>query len=151
MTREFDLIVYGSTGFTGRLVAEYLAGAHAGADAPRWAMAGRSLPKLQEVRREIGAPDDIALITADSTDAASLRALCERTQVVITTVGPYQQHGSELVAACAATGTGYVDLCGEPAWMRQMIDRHHDEAQRTGARIVFSCGFDSIPFDQVGS
>src|SRR5437879_10454586 len=73
--------------------------------------------------------------------------MCERAAVIITTVGPYQHHGPELVAACAATGTGYVDLCGEPAWMRRMIDAHHEEAKRTGARIVFSCGFDSIPFD----
>src|SRR5258705_4276900 len=73
--------------------------------------------------------------------------MCERAAVIITTVGPYQLHGPELVAACAATGTAYVDLCGEPAWMRRMIDAHHEEAKRTGARIVFSCGFDSIPFD----
>lgn len=147
MAREFDLIVYGATGYTGRLVAEYLATAYRGEDWPRWAMAGRSQGKLEEVRGLIGAPADIPLLTADSADPASLRALCERTSVVITTVGPYQLHGSGLVAACAATGTAYVDLCGEPGWMRQMIDAHHQEAKRTGARIVFSCGFDSIPFD----
>jgi short subunit dehydrogenase-like uncharacterized protein len=141
--RDFDIIVFGATGFTGRLVAEYLA--HSGA--PRWAMAGRSATKLAEVRDLIGAPADTPLLTADSENPASLRALCERTQVVLTTVGPYQLYGSDLVAACAETGTAYVDLCGEPAWMRHMIDAHHATAQRSGARIVFSCGFDSIPFD----
>ena len=141
--RDFDIIVFGATGFTGRLVAEYLAQS----GAPRWAMAGRSATKLAEVRDLIGAPADTPLLTADSENPASLRALCERTQVVLTTVGPYQLYGSDLVAACAETGTAYVDLCGEPAWMRHMIDAHHATAQRSGARIVFSCGFDSIPFD----
>ena len=143
MARDFDIIVYGATGFTGRLVAEYLVAQ----GTSRWAMAGRSLTKLEEVRDLIGAPADTPLVTADADDPASLRALCERTTVVVTTVGPYQLYGSDLVAACAATGTAYVDLCGEPAWMRRMIDAHHAEATRTGARIVFSCGFDSIPFD----
>ena len=143
MAREFDIIVYGATGFTGRLVAEYLVQQAT----PRWAMAGRSLTKLQEVRDLIGAPADIPLITADAGDPASLAALAERTEVVLTTVGPYQLYGSDLVAACAATGTAYVDLCGEPAWMRHMIDAHEATAKASGARIVFSCGFDSIPFD----
>ena len=143
MAREFDIIVYGATGFTGQLVAEYLAAT----GASRWAMAGRSLAKLATVRDPIGAPADTPLVVADAGDVASLRRMCESTAVVLTTVGPYQLYGSDLVAACAATGTGYVDLCGEPAWMRGMIDAHHEEAQRTGARIVFSCGFDSIPFD----
>ena len=143
MAREFDIIVYGATGFTGRLVAEYLVQS----DARRWAMAGRSLTKLQEVRDLIGAPADTPLVTANADDPASLRALCERTTVVLTTVGPYQLYGNDLVAACADSGTAYVDLCGEPAWMREMIDKHHARAQATGARIMFSCGFDSIPFD----
>ena len=146
-TREFDIIVYGATGFTGRLVAEYLAGTYAGQAHPRWAMAGRSLTKLEEVRDLIGAPADTPLITANADDPASLRAMCARGTVVITTVGPYQLYGSDLVAACVETGTAYVDLCGEPGWMREMIDKHHAQAQQTGARIVFSCGFDSIPFD----
>ncbi len=145
MPREFDVIVYGASGFTGRLVAEYLALTYP--QGLNWAMAGRSLTRLQEVRAEMGVPDSVALLTANADDPASLRAMCERATVVITTVGPYQLYGSELVAACVATGTAYVDLCGEPAWMREMIDRHHAEAQRSGARIVFSCGFDSIPFD----
>ena len=143
MAREFDIIVYGATGFTGRLVAEYLIQTNT----PRWAMAGRSLTKLQEVAGEIGAPADTPLIVANSDDPATLKALCLRTEVVISTVGPYQLYGNDLVAACAKTGTAYVDLCGEPAWMRHMIDAHHETAKHSGARIVFSCGFDSIPFD----
>ena len=118
-----------------------------GDDAPSWAIAGRSTDKLQKVRADIGAPDDLPLVRADAAEPASLYSMCERAAVIIAAVGPYQLHGSELVAACAATGTTYVDLCGEPAWMRRMIDAHHEEAKRTGARIVFSCGFDSIPFD----
>ncbi len=110
-------------------------------------MAGRSAGKLAEVRDLIGAPADTPLIVADASDPASLRAMALRTSVILTTVGPYQLYGSDLVAACVETGTGYVDLCGEPAWMREMIDAHEATAKRTGARVVFSCGFDSIPFD----
>ncbi|WP_066549012.1 MULTISPECIES: saccharopine dehydrogenase family protein [unclassified Sphingomonas] len=143
---EFDIIVYGATGFTGRLVAEYLAREY-GDGSLRWAMAGRSLTKLQEVRDEIGAPADIPLLTANADDPASLAQMVARATVLLTTVGPYQLYGNDLVAACAAAGTAYVDLCGEPAWMRHMIDRHAATAQASGARIVFSCGFDSIPFD----
>ncbi|RZM11233.1 MAG: saccharopine dehydrogenase, partial [Sphingomonas sp.] len=145
--RDFDLIVYGATGFTGRLVAEYLVRTYPGGDAPRWAMAGRSLAKLEEVRDLIGARSDLPLVVADADDPASLDAMVARTEAVVTTVGPYQLYGSALVAACVAAGTAYLDLCGEPAWMRQMIDAHEAEAKAAGARIVFSCGFDSIPFD----
>jgi short subunit dehydrogenase-like uncharacterized protein len=145
--REFDIIVYGATGFTGRLVAEYLVRRSVEADAARWAMAGRSHAKLEEVRASVEAPSSVPLVTADAADSAALRAMAERTRVVISTVGPYQLYGSPLVEACVATGTSYVDLCGEPAWMRDMIDAHQAAAQASGARIVFSCGFDSIPFD----
>jgi len=141
---EFDIIVYGATGFTGRLVAEYLSNRIA---PDRWAMAGRSATKLAEVRDVVGAPSAVALIVADAADAVSLQAMVARARVVLTTVGPYQLYGNELVAACAAAGTDYVDLCGEPAWMRHMIDAHDSAAKASGARIVFSCGFDSIPFD----
>lgn len=147
-TRDLDIIVYGATGFTGRLVAEYLAHHYKGRkDAPKWAMAGRSIAKLAEVRDLIGAGEETPLIVADASDPASLDKMAASTQVVLTTVGPYQLYGSELVAACVRAGTAYADLCGEPGWMREMIDAHQDAAKASGARITFSCGFDSIPFD----
>lgn len=149
MNKEFDIVVHGATGFTDRLVVEYLMARYpqgAGATV-RWAMGGRSAAKLATVRDEIGAPTDTPLVVTDGTDAASLKALTDRTRLVLTTVGPYQLYGNELVAACAASGTDYVDLCGEPVWMRDMIDAHEAQAKASGARIVFSCGFDSIPFD----
>ena len=142
-SREFDVIVYGATGYTGRLVAEYLKD-KAGL---KWAMAGRSEDKLAEVRDLIGAAAYTPLIVADASSAASLDDMVKRAKVVLTTVGPYQLYGNELVAACVANGTDYTDLCGEPAWMRQKIDQHDDAAKASGARIVFSAGFDSIPFD----
>ncbi len=145
---EFDIIVYGATGYTGRLVAEYLSN-HYGSrdDGPKWAMAGRSQDKLESVRDEIGAPADTPLVVADIDDPASLNAMCERTKVVLTTVGPYTNYGEPLVKACAATGTDYADLSGEPAWMYQMIGKYGEAARASGARICFSSGFDSIPFD----
>jgi short subunit dehydrogenase-like uncharacterized protein len=146
--REFDIVVYGATGYTGRLVAEHFVreyGSEPGA--PKWAMAGRSKDKLAEVRDAIGAPADTPLVIADASDPGSLDAMCHRARVILTTVGPYQLYGSELVAACARAGTDYADLCGEPAWMREMIDAHHEQAKASGARIAFSSGFDSIPFD----
>ncbi len=146
--RPFDIVVYGATGYTGRLVAEYLA-SHYGSrtDGPRWAMAGRSAGKLADVRDLIGVPADTPLIVADAEDSASLAAMAEQTRVVLTTVGPYQLYGEPVLAACVAAGTDYADLCGEPAWMREMIDRYHADAKASGARISFSSGFDSIPFD----
>jgi len=141
--REFDIIVYGATGYTGRLVAEYLTRK----SGLKWAMAGRSAGKLTEVRDLIGAPADTPFVIADAADPASLDAMTKRTKVVLTTVGPYQLYGNELVAACVANGTDYTDLCGEPAWMRQKIDQHDAAAKASGSRIVFSAGFDSIPFD----
>jgi short subunit dehydrogenase-like uncharacterized protein len=144
---EYDLVVYGATGFTGRLVAEHLATRYGAGGPLRWALAGRSLEKLTDVRRSIGLPEDFPLIVADAEDSSSLQQLVEKTRVCISTVGPYQLYGSPMVAACAAAGTDYIDLCGEPAWMRGMIDAHEETARSTGARIVFSCGFDSIPFE----
>jgi short subunit dehydrogenase-like uncharacterized protein len=144
---KFDIVVYGASGFTGQLVAEYLASRYAKDSELKWAMAGRSVEKLAGVRDAIGAPADIALLAADAADPASLQAMLDQTRSVITTVGPYQLYGSELVAACAASGTDYLDLCGEPLWMRQMIDAHEAAAKASGARILFSCGFDSIPFE----
>ncbi|MET4738809.1 short subunit dehydrogenase-like uncharacterized protein [Bradyrhizobium japonicum] len=144
---KFDIVVYGATGFTGQLVAEYLTQHYKSDHTLKWAMAGRSLGKLKSVRDAIGAPGNTPLIVADASDAASLKAMAEQTMSVITTVGPYQLYGEELLAACVATGTDYFDLCGEPIWMRQMIDKYEAAAKESGARIVFSCGFDSVPFE----
>ena len=146
-SKKFDIVVYGATGFTGQLVAEYLAARYKNDKDLKWAMAGRSLDKLKSVREAVGATADTPLIAADSSDAASLKAMVDQAKVVISTVGPYQFYGNELVAACAASGTDYIDLCGEPIWMRQMIDKHEAAAKASGARIVFSCGFDSVPFE----
>src|SRR6266478_3797952 len=121
---KFDIVVYGATGFTGQLVAEYLASHYRDDKQLKWAMAGRSMDKLKSVRDAIGAPADTPLIVADAGDGASLQAMIDQTRSVLTTVGPYQLYGSDLVAACAASGTDYLDLCGEPVWMRQMIDAH---------------------------
>jgi short subunit dehydrogenase-like uncharacterized protein len=146
-SNKLDIVVYGATGFTGQLVAEYLAHQYKNDGELKWAMAGRSLDKLKSVRDAIGAQSDTPLIVADASDAASLQAMVAGTRSVITTVGPYQYYGNELIAACAASGTDYLDLCGEPIWMRQMIDKHEPAAKASGARIVFSCGFDSVPFE----
>ncbi len=142
---QYDIVIYGATGFTGRLIAEYLVAKNG--HGLTWAMAGRSMDKLQAVRDEVGAADDTPLVVADAADPESLRAMVSSARCICTTVGPYQMYGSDLVAACAELGTDYVDLCGEPVWMHQMIAAHGDAAAASGARIVFSCGFDSIPFD----
>ena len=144
---RFDIVVYGATGFTGQLVAEYLATQYKADGNLKWAMAGRSKEKLASVRDAIGAPADTPLIVADASDPASLKAMVAQTKSVITTVGPYQLYGVELIAACVASGTDYLDLCGEPVWMAQMIDKHEAAAKASGARILFSCGFNSIPFE----
>jgi short subunit dehydrogenase-like uncharacterized protein len=144
---KFDIVVYGATGFTGQLVAEYLAAQYEGDANLKWAMAGRSKDKLASVRDAIGAPADTPLIVADAGDPASLKAMVGQTKSVISTVGPYQLYGTDLLAACVASGTDYFDLCGEPLWMREMIEKHGATAKSTGARIVFSCGFDSLPFE----
>ena len=145
--RAYDVIIYGASGFTGRLVAEHLLGTYGATGEIKWAMAGRSSRKLAEVRDLVGGSSNLPLITADASDPASLKAMAKSTKVIISTVGPYQLYGEGLVAACVATGTDYVDLCGEPAWMAAMIHKYGDAAKVSGARIVFSCGFDSIPFD----
>ncbi len=144
--RPYDVIVYGATGFTGRLVAEYIAASRKDGGM-RWAIAGRSRSKLEAVRAETGAPVDLPLVVADAADPASLAAMARSARTVISTVGPYRLYGEGLIAACVDAGTDYVDLCGEPAWMAAMIAKYQDRAKASGARIVFSCGFDSIPFD----
>jgi short subunit dehydrogenase-like uncharacterized protein len=146
--KDFDLVLFGATGFTGRLTAEYLAKKRPGL---RWALAGRSRDKLERVRGELAAIDpalsDLPLVVGDSLDPASVEAMVRRTRVVCTTVGPYDRYGGPLVAACAEHGVHYCDLTGEPQFIRAMIDAHHERAAATGARIVHCCGFDSIPSD----
>jgi short subunit dehydrogenase-like uncharacterized protein len=144
---EFDIIVYGATGYTGRLVAEYLAQRYGIGGDVKWAMGGRSAAKLAQVRDEMGAPQDTPLVVADANDPAELDAMVRRAKAIVTTVGPYQLYGDKLVAACAAAGTDYLDLCGEPNWMAHVIATHDAAAKASGARILHSCGFDSIPFE----
>jgi short subunit dehydrogenase-like uncharacterized protein len=137
--RDFDLVIFGATGFTGRLVAEHIA--RSPHDKPRWAIAGRNRDKLASLGF------DVPILVGDSNDRPSLDAIARQTKVVCTTAGPYAKYGSHLLAACVDAGTHYCDLTGEIQWLRRMIDAHHDRATQTGARIVNSCGFDSIPSD----
>ncbi|MFK7976057.1 MAG: trans-acting enoyl reductase family protein [Halioglobus sp.] len=146
-SRELGVIVYGATGYTGRLVCEYLNAQYGVGGSVTWAMAGRSHEKLEQVRDEMGISIDVPLIVADADSPETIDAMAQRGQVILTTVGPYQLYGDQLVRACAQFGTDYVDLCGEPAWMHEMIATYGEQAKASGARIVFSCGFDSIPFD----
>lgn len=143
--REFDIVLLGASGFTGRLTAEYLA--RAAPPGLRLALAGRRMETLERVRGELGAAGEIGLVRADVEDPGSLRELAERARVLITTVGPYLKYGGPVVAACARAGTDYVDLTGEGEFIDRMWLAHHAEAERSGARIVHSCGFDSIPYD----
>jgi short subunit dehydrogenase-like uncharacterized protein len=146
--RPYDIVLFGATGFTGALTAEYLV-QHA-PPGTRLALAGRNRGKLEQVSERLtqaGAEVELPLLRADVTDADSIREIAESTRVVITTVGPYILHGEPLVAACAVAGTAYVDLTGEPEFVDQMWLNHHEQAERSGARIVHSCGFDSIPYD----
>ncbi|WP_413320179.1 saccharopine dehydrogenase NADP-binding domain-containing protein [Agrococcus sp. 1P02AA] len=144
--RDLDLVLFGATGFVGRLVAAHVA--QAAPDGLRVGLAGRSLDRLERVRAQL--PPAAAawpLVVADSGDEASLRALAERTGVVASTVGPYLRYGVGLVEACAESGTHYADLTGEVLFVREIIERSHERARATGARIVVSCGFDSVPSD----
>ena len=142
---DLDVVLWGATGFTGRLVADHLVARHGVDDGLRWAIGGRNEVKLEALRDELGA--DVPIVLGDAADPDSLRAMAEATRVVCTTVGPYARHGSELVAACVETGTDCCDLTGEIQWIRRMIDQHHQRAAATGARIVHCCGFDCIPTD----
>ncbi|MBV8929971.1 MAG: saccharopine dehydrogenase NADP-binding domain-containing protein, partial [Mycobacteriaceae bacterium] len=140
--REFDIVLYGATGFVGKLTAEYLARA---AGTARIALAGRSAERLNTLRDALGVQWPV--VTADAAQPSTLDEMAARTQVVVTTVGPYLRYGLPLVAACAAAGTDYADLTGEAMFVRNSIDQYHKQALDTGARIVHSCGFDSIPSD----
>ena len=143
----FDVVIYGATGFTGKLVVEYMQNNYGNDNNIAWAMAGRNHNKLCEVRDELGVSKDVPLLVADSSDIQSISAMVKQTKCILTTVGPYQLYGSDVVSECANNGTDYVDLCGEPGWMHEQINQHSEAAKNSGARIVFSCGFDSIPFD----
>jgi len=143
MTRDLDIVLLGATGFTGRVVAEHLLATY-GAGL-RWALAGRDRGKLEALRRALGAPD-LPLVIADTGDAATMTAMAERTRVVATTAGPYQQYGTPVVAACVRAGTDYVDITGETLWVREILT-FEEQARASGARIVPFCGFDSIPFE----
>jgi len=146
-SRDFDIVLWGATGFTGQLVADYLVRNYLhGSTKLRFALAGRNEEKVRGVATEIGAPD-LPILVGDSFDAGSLDAIASRAEVIISTVGPYAKYGAELVAACVRNGTDYCDLTGETQFVRAMIDAHEDEARRTGARIVHCCGYDSIPSD----
>jgi short subunit dehydrogenase-like uncharacterized protein len=145
---NFDVIVFGATSFVGQILARYLFEQFGVGGELRWAAAGRSRPKLEQVRQELGrGAGKLELRVADAGDEASLRSLCADARVIVSTVGPYALHGEPLVRACAETGTDYCDLTGEVQWMKRMIDRYEDAARKSGARIVHNCGFDSIPSD----
>ncbi|MEU6763070.1 saccharopine dehydrogenase NADP-binding domain-containing protein [Streptomyces sp. NPDC046853] len=147
--RAHDIVLFGATGFVGVLTAEYLA-AHA-PKGLRWAIAGRDTGKLERLRDKLAAVHpacaELPLVRADVADPASLREMADHARVVATTVGPYLAYGQELVAACAQAGTDYVDLTGEPEFVDLMYVRHDATARETGARLVHSCGFDSVPHD----
>ncbi|MEW2116660.1 saccharopine dehydrogenase NADP-binding domain-containing protein [Streptomyces sp. NPDC005474] len=148
LERPYDIVLFGATGFVGALTADYLA-AHA-PDGLRWAVAGRDVDRLERLRERlmgIGKAAEVGVLTADVSDPAALRALAAHTRVLATTVGPYLTYGEELVAACADTGTDYLDLSGEPEFVDLMYVRHDTRARETGARLVHACGFDSIPHD----
>ncbi|WP_437693405.1 saccharopine dehydrogenase family protein [Sorangium sp. So ce176] len=156
--RTYDVIVFGATGFTGRLVAEYLAtkgkdssAGEAAARPVRWAIAGRNAGRLAEVKAAMEAIDpacsEVGVIEATSEDAASLERMASQARVVLTTVGPYSTRGEPLVEACIRAGTDYADLTGEPEFVDRLLDRHHEAARARGVRIVNCCGFDSIPHD----
>jgi short subunit dehydrogenase-like uncharacterized protein len=152
MDREFEIVLYGASGFTGKLTAEYLLSQHGAGGDLRWAIAGRNREKLEKVRDELAQAagidaSQLPVLVGDSDDERFLDELAARTKVVCTTVGPYAKYGSKLVAACAKNGTHYCDLTGEIHWMQRMIEAHHDAAVASGARIVFTCGFDCIPSD----
>lgn len=145
--KEYDFVVYGATGFTGKLVVEYLVHKYSNNSQIKWALAGRNLEKLESVAVSKNVPEGTGLLEVDSNNIASIEEMISKTKCVLTTVGPYQLYGNDIVSACAKSGIDYVDLCGEPGWMHEKINELTETARDTGSRIVFSCGFDSIPFD----
>ena len=145
--REFDVIVFRASGYTGKLVVEYMGKEYGNDESIRWAIAGRNKDKLSSVKKDLNLDERVSVIEVDSTNKDSLDSMTSSAKCILTTVGPYQLYGSSLVQSCSENGTDYVDLTGEPGWMYEMINAHQDTAKKSGARIVFSCGFDSIPFD----
>ena len=144
---KYDFVIYGATGFTGKLVVEYAINQYANDNEISWAIAGRNNEKLEHVQEKYNLPSNIGKIVVDSNDQNSIDEMVSQTKCVLTTVGPYQLYGKKIIKTCISTGTDYVDLCGEPGFMHKIISECSAEAKETGARIVFSCGFDSIPFD----
>ena len=146
--KQFDVIVYGATSFVGQIICRYMLDTYGVGEGVSWAIAGRSSGKLESLKRELGgAAASLETFTADAADEAALKALCEKGDVILSTVGPYAYYGEPLVKVCAETGTDYVDLTGEVQWIREMLERHEATAKKSGARIVHCCGFDSIPSD----
>jgi len=145
--KSVDVVIYGATGFTGKLVVEYMQEKYGKDEGISWAIAGRSEEKLNSVREELKVGSNVRQLLVDSNDTDSIASMVQQTKCVLTTVGPYQLYGANILQQCVVHGVDYVDLCGEPGWMHEMINEHAEQAKETGARIVFSCGFDSIPFD----
>ena len=145
--KSVDVVIYGATGFTGKLVVEYMQEKYGKDEGISWAIAGRSEEKLNSVREELKVGSNVPQLLVDSNDKDSIASMVQQTKCVLTTVGPYQLYGANILQQCVIHVVDYVDLCGEPGWMHEMINEHAEQAKETGARIVFSCGFDSIPFD----
>ena len=145
--KSLDVVIYGATGFTGKLVVEYMQENYGNDESVSWAIAGRSEEKLKAVSEDLKVGSNVPHLLVDSNDTDSIESMMKQTKCVLTTVGPYQLYGAKILQQCVIHGVDYVDLCGEPGWMHEMINEYSNQAKETGARIVFSCGFDSIPFD----
>ena len=145
--KSLDVVIYGATGFTGKLVVEYMQENYGNDESVSWAIAGRSEEKLKAVSEDLKVGSNVPHLLVDSNDTDSIESMVKQTKCVLTTVGPYQLYGTKILQQCVIHGVDYVDLCGEPGWMHEMINEYSNQAKETGARIVFSCGFDSIPFD----
>ena len=145
--KSLDVVIYGATGFTGKLVVEYMQENYGNDESVSWAIAGRSEEKLKAVSEDLKIGSNVPHLLVDSNDTDSIESMVKQTKCVLTTVGPYQLYGAKILQQCVIHGVDYVDLCGEPCWMHEMINEYSNQAKETGARIVFSCGFDSIPFD----
>ena len=145
--KSFDVVIYGATGFTGKLVVDYMQEKYGNDEDVSWAIAGRSKEKLIAVSEDLKVGSNVPHLLVDSNDTDSIVSMVQQAKCVLTTVGPYQLYGANILQQCVIHGVDYVDLCGEPGWMHEMINEYAEQAKETGARIVFSCGFDSIPFD----